>query len=396
MASLRILCALAPLLPEPGGGLTLANQEQLAALWNGAGEFDLAAQSKPEPAPHEVVLQVGASGICGSDLYFYGILAEPEVVPGGHEVAGTVIAAGDDVSGLAEGDRVTVEMVGLSRACMKCWFCRAGEYVKCMRQSPRPGGGFATYMAVPEQACFRLPPSLSWEQAALVEPVSVSLHGVRLAEIKSYETAVVLGAGTIGLMCIASLSAMGVGNIIASAKHPGQADMARRLGAAAVLGVEDEPSWLEASATFAGRGGDRALPARGSPLWDRASADTSGRGADVVFECVGGVSGGSLAQATSIARKGGRVVSIGSPKVPVPISTAVMLQRELRLIMSHCYSVIGGRHDYEVAMGILESGTPPVEQIVTGRFPLARINEAFDAARQKSEGSVKVLLMPDG
>jgi len=369
--------------------------EQLAALWNGAGRFDLVEQPRPTPEPHEVVLEVEASGICGSDLYFYGIQDEAEVVPGGHEAAGTVISAGSGVTGLIEGDRVAVEMVGLSAACMRCWFCRVGEYVKCMDRSRKPGGGFGTYMAVPEHACFKLPSSFSREQGALVEPLAVSVHGARLAEIRSYETAVVLGAGTIGLMCVASLSAMGVSNIIATAKHPHQAETARRLGATAVLGVEDESSWLDAAATFTGRGADRALPAEGSPLWDRVSADTSGRGADAVFECVGGVSGGSLALAVSITRKSGRVISIGSPKVPIPISTTVMLQRELRLIMSHCYAVIDGRHDFEVATGILESGTPPIEEVVTARYPLDQINEAFAAARRKSEGSIKVLLMPE-
>jgi len=369
--------------------------EQLAALWNGAGRFDLIEQPRPTPEAHEVVLEVQASGICGSDLYFYGVLDERETVPGGHEMAGTVISVGSGVLGLDEGDRVAIEMVGLSKACMRCWYCRSGDYVKCMDPVERPGGGFATYMVVPEHSCFKIPASLTWEQGALVEPLAVSVHGVRLADMRSYETAVVLGTGTIGLMCVAALSAMGVSNVIATAKHPRQAETARRLGAAEALGVEDESSWLETTGTFTGRGGDRSLPAGGSPLWDRVSADTSGLGADAVFECVGGVSGGSLAQAVSIARPGGRVISIGSPKVPVPISTAVMLQRELRLIMSHCYSVIDGRHDFEVAAGILESGTLPIEGVVTGTFPLVRINEAFDSARQKAGGSIKVLLMPD-
>ena len=370
----------------------MPQEQPLVALWNGAGAFDLIEQARPEAAPHEVVLRVDASGICGSDLYFYGIKDDAENVPSGHETAGTVSSAGSGITRFTEGDRVAVEMVGLSVACMQCWFCRFGQYVRCTDRSEKPGGGFGTFMSVPGQACFKLPKALSREQGALVEPLAVSLHGVRLAEIEPYETAVVLGAGTIGLMCVAALSAMGVSNIIATAKHPHQVKMAKRLGATSVLGVEDESAWLEANAESTGRGADRTLPAD-SPLWDRISEDTSGRGADAVFECVGGVSGGPLAQAISITRKLGRVVSIGAPKAPVPLAINVMLQRELRLLMSHCYSVIDGRHDYEVAIDILALEVLPIEDMVTATFPLTQINEAFDVAAQKSSGSGKVQLV---
>ena len=98
----------------------MTEQEQLNALWNGAGRSHLVEQTRPTPEPHEVVLEVEAAGICGSDLYFYGALEEAETVPGGHEAAGTVVSTGSGVLGLDEGDRVAVEMVGLTVACMRC------------------------------------------------------------------------------------------------------------------------------------------------------------------------------------------------------------------------------------------------------------------------------------
>ncbi len=365
----------------------------LAAIWNGAGSFDLIDQSVPEPGPGDVVLEVGSAGICGSDLFFLGVRNELDPVPVGHEVAGSVIATGADVRGLGEGDRVAVEMVGLSRACMSCWFCRRGEYVKCTDKQERRGGGFASYMCVPAHACFKLPDGLTWEQAALVEPLAVSVHAVRLSEARSYETAVVLGAGSIGLTCVAALSAMGVRDILVTARHSHQADMARRLGASRVVQAEPEEGWLAASEGATGRGADTAVPEGGSPLLDLVHERTEGRGADVVFECVGGTSGASLAQAIFTTRKSGRIVSVGGQKNPIPFSTVGMLQRELRLIMSHCYAVIDGRHDYEVSIEILESGTPPVVDLVTHRYGLSEINEAFALAGDKTTGSLKVQLI---
>ena len=367
--------------------------KSLAALWTDSGSFDLIDQSVPEPGPGDVVLQVGSAGICGSDLFFLGVRNELDPVPVGHEVAGTVISAGQAVRGMVKGDRVAVEMVGLSRACMSCWFCRQGQYVKCENRQERRGGGFASYMCVPAHACFKLPPSMTWEQGALVEPLAVSVHAVRLAEVHSYETAVVLGAGTIGLTCVAALSAMGVRDILVTARHPHQAEMAKRLGASEVVEAEDEDGWLRAADAATGRGADIAVPEGGSALLDKVHGRTEGRGADVVFECVGGTSGGSLAQAIYTTRKTGRIVSVGGPKNPIPFSTVGMLQRELRLIMSHCYAVLDGKHDYEVAIKILESGVPPLGDLVTHRYGLSEINEAFALAKDKSSGSLKVQLI---
>jgi D-arabinose 1-dehydrogenase-like Zn-dependent alcohol dehydrogenase len=140
----------------------LAEQkESIAAVWTGDGQFDLIDQSIPEPGPGDVVLEVGSAGICGSDLFFLGVRNEIDPIPVGHEVAGTVVAIGQGVNALSDGDRVAVEMVGLSRACMRCWFCRQGQYVKCDSQQEKRGGGFASYMCVPAQACFKLPQSLT-------------------------------------------------------------------------------------------------------------------------------------------------------------------------------------------------------------------------------------------
>ncbi len=364
----------------------------LVALYDGKSGWKLSQAVVPVPGPGMVLLLVRASGICGSDLHYYPLRTTPETLPGGHEIAAEVVGVGQGVTTLKAGDRVAPEMVGLVRACLGCWYCRAGDYVKCLKPGQRLGGGFAEFLPVPAHACFKLPEKLSWEEGALIEPLAVAVHACRRAQLRPYETAVILGAGTIGLCQVAAVRALGAATIIATARYPAQAAMAKALGADSLLQAEDDMPWMEAASQPADRMSDGALPKSGSPLWDAVAKATDGRGADVVFECVGGTSGASLNQAIAIARKGGRVISVGAPKALVPVNVTIMLRRELSLILSHCYSLTDGRHDYEVAASIIASGAARVRGLVTHRFPLKDINAAYAAAGDKKSGALKVQL----
>ena len=364
------------------------------ALHDGKSGWKVRETPVPEPGPGMVTLRVRASGVCGSDLHYYPLRTEPETVPGGHEIAAEVADVGPGVTSLKKGDRVAPEMVGLVRACMSCWYCLAGDYVKCTNAGQRLGGGFAEYLPVPERACFKLSEKLSWEEGALVEPLAVAVHGYRRAALKTYETAVVLGAGTIGLSQIAAVRGLGAKTVIATARYPAQAEMAKQLGADTVVPAEDDKLWMDAASLPADRMTDKALPAGGSALWDAVASATGGRGADAIFECVGGTSGVSLNQAVAIARKGGRIVSVGAPKNLVPVNIIIMLRRELSLILSHCYSLTDGRHDFEIAADLIASGAAKVKPLVTHTFPLAEINLAYKAAGDKKAGALKVQLLP--
>ena len=365
----------------------------LIALHNGRDSWDLSNRiDSPVPAGM-VRLRVRASGICGSDLHYYPLRKEPETLPGGHEIAAEVVECGPGVSSLRAGDHVTPEMVGLVRSCMSCWYCLAGHYVKCTSPGQRFGGGFAEYLTVPAISCFKLPTNLSWEEGALVEPLAVAVHAYRRAEFHSYETAVVLGAGTIGLSQIAAIRAMGAAKIIATARYEAQGEMARRFGADIVIAAERDEPWMEAAAIPADRLTDHARPAQ-SVLWSVVADATGGRGADAVFECVGGVGGAPLNQAISISRKAGRVVSVGAPKALVPINVTVMLRRELSLVLSHCYSHQDGKHDYEIAIDLIARGLAKVRPMVTHMFPLKEINKGYAIAGDKKAGALKVQLLP--
>ena len=202
-----------------------------AALHDGKGEMRIADLDRPEPGPLDALVRVRSVGICGSDLLWYADRTEPEAFPGGHEVAGEIVAVGEAVDEARVGQRVAVENIGHGLACGVCWYCRMGQFRQCLDQADIRGGGFADYIVRRAAGCYGLPDSLSWEEAALVEPLAVSVHGMRRGELRGGETVAVLGAGNIGLTAVAAARALGAGQVFASARHEHQAAMARRLGA---------------------------------------------------------------------------------------------------------------------------------------------------------------------
>jgi L-iditol 2-dehydrogenase len=301
-----------------------------------------------------------------------------------------VVSVADDVTVARPGDRVAVDLVGLSRACLECWFCRRGQYVQCAARRPGFGGAFAEYLSVPATACFRIDDSMSWVEGALVEPLAVALHAVRRAGLGRSDTAVVLGAGAIGLCVIAAARAVSARPIIATARYSHQADMARAFGADIVVPPENDDAWSLAAQRAHTNGEDHYVPAGGSALLEAVVAATEGRGTDVVFETIGGLSGAALLQAVALCRKQGRIVSIGTPKEPVAVNLPSMQRREQSLILSRCYGVTNGQHDFERAIRCIGSGRARVVKLVTHRFPLEQARAAFQTAGEKSSGVLKV------
>lgn len=264
------------------------------------------------------------------------------------------------------GQRVAVDTIGAGRACLKCWYCRQGQYRSCADKVPSEGGGFAQYMRRRATGCFTLPESMTWEEACLVEPLAVSVHAVRRGRMAGGETVAVLGAGNIGLTAVAAARALGAGRVLATARHPHQAAMAKSLGA------------------------DDALSPEGGVFQDAIEEITDGRGADLTIETVGGKSNATLKQAIEVTRTQGRIVVLGGFQAPITLDWIEPLLKEQSIIFSSCYSVIDGHHDYEVAIDLLDSGRAQIEQMVTHRYPLERIQEGFDAAYDKTTGSIKV------
>lgn len=337
-----------------------------AAFFDGEGKMEVREIPKPEAGPGDMILRVRSVGICGSDLQMNVDKTEPDQLPAGHEVAGEIVEIGDGVDPSVLGKRVAVEIIGHGRACTLCWYCRQGQFRACRNMAPSEGGGFAEYMKRRAIGCYPVPDSMSWEAAALVEPLAVSVHGIRLGNLKGGEVVTVLGSGNIGLTAIAAAKALGAGKVIASARYEQQATMAMLVGA------------------------DEVYSDTGPDLWDSIAEATDGRGSDMTVETVGGHQSATMHQSVEVTRIQGRIVIIGGFRRPFEFDFLTPMLKEQQFVFSSCYNVLDGRHDYEVAIDMMASGKADIESMVTHRYGLDDIQTAFETAYDKNSGSVKV------
>jgi threonine dehydrogenase-like Zn-dependent dehydrogenase len=345
-----------------------------AAVQSGIREITVVDLDEPGVSDATAIVATRASGICGSDLHPYHGRAEPQRLPEGHEVAGEVLHLPRDYRGpVRVGDLVAVDTICLGLACGSCVYCQAGQPIHCpgRRVAPRWGGGFAEAFERKPAGLFRLPDGMTAEQGALVEPFAVGVHAARWTRLRPGASVAIVGAGTIGLMMLLAARAFGAGPVHVLARHDHQAALAEELGATTVL-REREPE---------------AALARLRDL-------TDGYGAEYVYETVGG-HGDTLDLSWELARPQGTVGILGVFVYPdrVPVRLLRPLIRELWVTFPHCYGVLDGRHDFDVAIELIASGQAPVERLVTHRFPLERAPEAFRTAADKSTGSIKVQLV---
>ena len=339
--------------------------------WTEQRKLALAEMEARDPGPGEVQVAVASAGICGSDLHFYRgeFEARPGIVPG-HEVAGTVAAAGAGVRHVREGDLVGIEPL---LSCGACGFCLTGNYHVCTERGlvgENAGGGMSELMTVPARTAYRAPAGADGEVIALAEPLACSVHGYAKVNLRARETVLIIGAGTIGLTALIAAKASGAHTLI-TARHPHQQEAARRLGADEVLA--DDPA------------GHRRL--------EELAAQ---RVVDVAVETVGG-RGDTLLQAQLAVRPKGRLLLLGVFTVPtVAIDPLRLAAREVEIVGSMTYSASNGRADYQIAMEIVAEQAAAARSLITQRFPLAAVRDAFGAALDKSSHSIKVHINPNG
>lgn len=328
-----------------------------AAFCAGPGRIEVREVPSPERAPAEVLVKVHACGICGSDLHYYVGGAPPPAVCLGHEICGRVASAG---GGFAVGDPVVVEPL---LSCGVCQRCCAGEPNLCphlrILGSMAPGG-FADLVAMPPTSLYRVPAELDLDTAMLAEPLAVGVHAARLAQVTLGEEVLVLGGGAIGLLAAFAATASGA-RVTVSARYPRQADAARALGAAAVIGTTPEDVL-------------------------RTAAE---RPPDVVFETVGGTSP-TLDLALRAVRAGGRIVALGKFTQAITLPPLRFLMKEVRLVSSMTYSRSGPRADFETALALLARERDRLATLITHRVPLADAARGFAIAADKSTGAIKV------
>jgi L-iditol 2-dehydrogenase len=332
----------------------------------GEGNVALRELPQPRPGPGQVLLAVRAAGICGTDLHIYHgeFRTEPPVVLG-HELAGEVVAIGEEVTRIAVGDRATTETY--FHLCGSCRFCRGGQPNLCPeRRSIGSGvdGGFAPYVVVPEGNIHYLPDHLTYQEAALSEPLACVVHGaLELPKVTPGDVAVVAGPGAIGLLTLQVARAAGAAVIVlgTGADHRRLA-LAQELGATRAVDVDDE----------------NPIPI--------VRDLTGGWGADIVFECSG--AGPAALSLLDHARRGGQYAQIGLFGKPVAWDLDQVCMKELRVTGSNA-SVPSA---WRTALRLLEEGRVRTGALISDVYPLADWEEAFQRFERR-EG-IKMLLDP--
>jgi L-iditol 2-dehydrogenase len=340
-----------------------------ALLLSQYNHLEMADVPVATPGAGEVLVRVAACGICGSDVHGYDGSSGRRIPPivMGHEAAGTIAALGGDVTNLAEHERVTFDS---TISCGACEFCKRGELNLCNQREVigvscgdyRRAGAFAEYIVVPSRIVYRLPPSISFPEAALLEAVAVAVHAVSLAESVPKRTALVIGAGTIGLLCLQALRVAGCSRIFVADIDQSRLGLAKEFGATTVLSPELE---------FA----------------KQVSQLTGGEGVDLVVEAVG--RNESIGTAIDAVRKGGTVILVGNiaPEVTLPLQKVVT--RQIRL-QGSCASA----GEYPRAIELMASGAIKVKPLITAVAPLEEGPEWFKRLHAREPGLTKVVLTP--
>ena len=324
----------------------------------------------PSIGPEDVLVRVRACGICGSDVHgFDGSTGRriPPVVMG-HEASGVIDKVGSAVTDLREGDRVAFDSM---ISCGKCTFCRRGESNLCDNRQVlgvscdeyRRNGAFAEYVSVPQHIIYKLPAELSFEHAAMIEPVSVAVHAVNITPVRLGDTAVVVGTGMIGLLTIQA---------------------ARLAGCARIIAMDLEDHKL---AVAKENGADETVNPRTSDAVKYVLEATNGRGADGVFEAVGATD--PIRTAIGCVRKGGTVTLIGNirPQIDLPLQPVVT--RQIRL-QGSCAS----SGEYPECIALMGRGAINVSPMLTAKAPLEEGARWFDRLYSHEPNVMKVVLEP--
>lgn len=333
---------------------------------HGQGDIRIETQTVASPGPGEALVAIAAGGICGSDLHYYldggfGPIRVREPIILGHEAAGTVLAVGEGVEGLAEGSRVAVNP---SRPCGTCAYCLEGLPIHCLSMRfngsalrfPHEQGLFRERIIVDAAQCVPVGAKVSFAEAACSEPLAVCLHARRMAGPLKDKKVLVTGAGPIGALCAGVAAEAGASEIVVTDLQDFTLDVARRMGATRTVNVAAQPETMDAYAQDKGY-------------------------FDIAFEC--SAAAPAIKTAISALRPRGRLVQVGvTGDVPVPVN--LLVGKEITFQGTHRFD-----REFAEAVELISTGRLNVLPVVTGTYPLERAAEAFKAAGDRS-ASVKV------
>ncbi|KAF2125994.1 GroES-like protein [Dothidotthia symphoricarpi CBS 119687] len=352
-----------------------------ASVLHGPRDLRLETRFLSEPAPHELQIAIKATGVCGSDVSYYtkfrnGDLQAVQPLSLGHESAGIVVAVGENVTGFQIGERVALE-VGVP--CDNCRSCQRGRYNLCpgmrfrssAKSVPHFQGTLQERINHPAKWCHKLPSHVSMESAALLEPLSVAIHATRRAGIEQGDTAVVFGAGTVGLLTAAMAKMSGATTVVIADVDHGRIDYALSNGFA-------HKGYIVTPRKHLDEGAEKFAAARemAEDVMEIASFnEVDFEGADVTFDCTGKEV--CMQAGLYATRPGGKLVMVG---MGTPIQTLPMSASHLKEV--DIIGIFRYANTYPIGIKIISSGVlPSLDNMVTHRFKgLAAANEAFETA----------------
>lgn len=344
------------------------NNKMKVAVMNGIGEMGFEERVIPKVADDEVLVKTEYVGICGSDLHYYetgrigDYIVEPPFVLG-HEAAGTVVEIGKNVKHLRVGNRVTLEP---GKTCGNCEFCRSGKYNLCpdviFFATPPVDGTFQEYVSHEANLCFKLPDNVDTMEGSLIEPLAVGFHAAMQGEAHAGQSAVVLGAGCIGLVTMLALKSMGLTEVYVVDIMENRLQKALELGATKVINA----SKIDAIKFI--------------------MELTNGLGCDLVFETAG--TEVTSQQSVHMAKKGANIVLVGYGKtgmMNMPMSLALDKEITFKTVFRY-------RHIYPMAIQAVANGSINLKGIITNIFNLDDVQKAMDFSVNNKSEIVKAVI----
>ncbi len=339
-----------------------------AAVLHKPGDVRLESVPRPAPKADEALIRVKAVGVCGSDVHYYTrgrigafVVRKPLIL--GHECAGEVAAVGKNVKSLKVGDRVAVEP---GVPCRRCPHCRSGKYNLCrdvvFLATPPVHGAYCEYIVSPEDFAYKIPAAMTFEEGAMMEPLSVGVHACNRGEVRPGQTVAVLGAGPIGLVTLQAARAYGAARLIATDVDARRLALAKKLGATDVVNAGRDDAVKEVLRL------------------------TDGLGADVAIEAAGAVP--TTQQTIGLVRAGGVVVWVGlaaDDVFPIDVMNAICKEVDIRGIFRYA-------NTYPAAIALVARKCVNVKAMITRRYTLEQVPEALAFAAEQGRKAIKIMI----
>ncbi|GAB2546298.1 NAD(P)-dependent alcohol dehydrogenase [Gracilibacillus alcaliphilus] len=341
-----------------------------AAILNKPLDIEVKEIAVPKPKEDEVLIKVHCIGVCGSDVHYYEhgkigryVVEKPIIL--GHELAGDIVEVGSKVKNLEAGDRVAVEP-GVT--CGTCEYCKTGRYNLCpevqFMATPPVDGAWAEYVTIRSDFAFKIPDQMSYEEGALIEPLSVGIHGMQRGKVHPNDKMLITGLGPIGLLAIKAAKIFGVTEIYCSDVVPFRRELAMKLGATKVFDPTQDN------------------------IREEVDQLTTGSGIDIAVETSG--NGRAVQDVLTITKRGGRIVLVGLPAVSeVPIDITHIVDSEYDI-----YGMFRYANSYPTAIQAIGNNDLQLEDVITHKYSLNDIKEAVEMARTQKDTSIKIMIYP--